>query len=360
MRVLQVIETGGPGGAETVFARLSSALHDRGHHVHCVTREGSWLPGEVTRRSLPWSRWQSGGAFDLALVQRLRALIRTERIDIVHAHLFEGAVYAALAARSLGVPCIVTLHGQVDVGPRNWKGRIKARLLASSAQKIVMVSRALANDVRQSMALSDAQVSVVYNGVPVPANVTRVSDAGAHRLIAVGNIRAPKNYPGLIAALAIVRETLPDVHLDVLGEPDRGTLYSDLVAQVAQLGLENAVTFHGFVADPAPLLRQANAFVLASSKEGFSLAIVEAMLVGVPVVSTRSGGPEEIVSHDETGLLVPTGDTAALAHSIVRLLNEQALAERLAHRALAHATTTFSLEGMVGAYEQLYADALSR
>jgi glycosyltransferase involved in cell wall biosynthesis len=251
------------------------------------------------------------------------------------------------------------LHGQVDVGINNWKAWLKARLLSATAGRIVMVSNALAADLRQSLDLPESRVQVIYNGVPVHREARIRSCSSGRRLIAVGNIRAPKNYPELVAAFAIVRQSLPDVHLDILGEPDRGTIYAELVVQVKELGLEDAVTFHGFVADPSDLLREANAFVLASSKEGFSLAIVESMLAGVPVISTRSGGPEEIIEHERTGLLVPGGDPAALAQAIMRVLTEPETAARLANRAHDHAAHTFGLDEMVSAYEGLYANLLN-
>jgi glycosyltransferase involved in cell wall biosynthesis len=118
------------------------------------------------------------------------------------------------------------------------------------------------------------------------------------------------------------------------------------------------VTFHGFVADPTPLLTQADAFVLASSQEGFSLATIEAMQAGVPVVATRSGGPEEILRHGETGLLVPVNDAAALADAIGLVLHDPALAERLTAAAREDAVRRFSLDAMVSAYEQLYRQLL--
>jgi glycosyltransferase involved in cell wall biosynthesis len=359
MRILQVIETGGPGGAETVFARLSSGLSDRGHHVHCVTREGSWLPTEIATRGLPWSAWQSGGAFDIRLVRRLRDLMRTERIDVVHAHLFDGAVYAALAARSMGIPTVVTLHGQVDVKAEDWKSTMKARLLRVGASRIVAVSATLCEDLGVRLKVPPQTFRIITNGVPVPAlnEITKPRSDG-RRIIAIGNIRAPKNYALLLESFSKVRLRVSDVRLDILGEPDRGTLFTDLQDQVRRLGLDDAVTFHGFVANPQVLLSNAHLLVQASSKEGFSLAIVEAMLSGVPVVSTRSGGPEEIITHESNGLLVPVNDSDALADAIVRVLGEDLLAQRLSENGLQHARTSYGLDGMVSSYERLYLEVL--
>ena len=357
LRVLQVIETGGPGGAETVFADLSAGLRERGHTVQCLVAPGSWLPDTLRERGLSVEPLVSGGAFDVALLRSLIALIRRERIELVHAHLFEGALYAAMAAQLARIPSVATLHGQVDVARGGWRSAIKRRIFGASIGAVVTVSDALRRDLAPVLPLPAHRLLVVPNGVamrPWSSVSPRTAAQRTARLIAVGNIRAPKNYPLLLEAVALLRQSVPTVHLDVLGEPDPGGLFAALQAQVEALGLHGAVTFHGFVADPTPLLMQADAFVLASSQEGFSLATIEAMQAGVPVVATRSGGPEEILRHGETGLLVPVNDAVALADAIGQVLRDTALAERLTAAARDDAVRRFSLDSMVSAYEQLY------
>jgi glycosyltransferase involved in cell wall biosynthesis len=367
-RILQVIETGGPGGAETVFARLSSGLSAQGHTVHCVIRDGSWLPGELKRRGLPFSFFPPGGSFNVAAVKELRALIRAQRIDVVHAHLFDGAVYASMAARSLGVPCVVTLHGQVDVARRNWRMALKHRVFAACVDRVALVSDALRRDLSGELRMSARQQVVVHNGVPLPPSPAETRAAwrtsgsredGVKRVLAIGNIRAPKNYPLLLEALAGVRTALPNVALHIAGEPDRGGLQQQLEQQVRQLGLEDAVTFHGFVADPSTLLDEADVFVLASSQEGFSLATIEAMLHGVPVVCTRSGGPEEIVRDGDTGVLVPVNDASALRDALLAVLRDHDGSRAMAERGRADAAARFSLAHMVARYETLYDEVIA-
>lgn len=361
LRILQVIETGGPGGAETVFAQLASGLRERGHAVHCLTRAGSWLPAELERRGLPSSRWSSSGAFDLSMLQRLRSLMRRERIEVVHAHLFDGAVYATMAARSLGIPSVVTLHGQVDVRHGGWKADVKGWLLRRCATRVVMVSDALRRELAEPLGLESPQVTVVHNGVEDRLHDLSESHASSpspphhgSRIIAIGNIRPAKDYPTLIAAFAQLHARDPRVHLDVVGEPDRGSLFSQIQSQVDSLGLRDAVTFHGFLPDPATLLGRADVFVLASSREGFSLATIEAMLASVPVVCTRSGGPEEIVSDGATGMLVPVGDPEALCVAVERVLRDKPLYSAIAARARASALERFSITAMLDRYESLY------
>lgn len=360
MRVLQVIETGGPGGAETVFARLASGLAQRGHGVSCMVADGSWLPGELTRRGLPHRLMpRSGAPVDGALLGAIRAAIRQHQADLVHAHLFEGAVYAGLAARLEGVPCVATLHGQVDVRQRGAKAWAKQLLFRRTVQRVVAVSEALKRDLEGALRVPAANFRVVVNGVPVgaaPGELPSGADS-APRLLAIGNIRRPKDYPTLLDTLALLVARFPALRLDVVGQPDREGLFESLQAQAASLGVSSHVTFHGFVADPSPLLAQAHCLVLTSTQEGFSLATIEAMLAGVPVVATRSGGPEEILEHGRTGLLVPVGEPAAIADAITQLLSaDRTLAIALRTAARAHAAERFSEVAMVERYEAIYGE----
>jgi len=362
MRVLQLIETSGPGGAETVLVRLASGLVRRGHAVHCVAADGAWLQSELARRELSMSLLPRGGkAFDGTMLSFLRAQIRAHRADVVHAHLFDGALYAGLAARLEHVPCIATLHGQVDVPRRGWKAAVKRALFGRVVSRVVAVSETLRAQLDGQLALPPERFVVVPNGVPVPTWGPRTRMQRSElRVIAVGNIRKPKDYPMLLTALARLREQLPGVRLDIVGQRDRDGLYEALQEQVIALGLAEAVTFHGFVSDPAALLAAADCFVLASSEEGFSLATIEAMLAGVPVVATRSGGPQEILRDGETGVLVPVRDPVALADGLARVLGgRRDEIERMVAAARSDAERRYSEEVMVERYEALYRE-LSR
>jgi glycosyltransferase involved in cell wall biosynthesis len=362
MRVLQVIETGGPGGAETVVARLSSGLVARGHAVQCVVANGTWLPGELVRRGLPVALLpRGGGALDRALLAFLRAQIRAHGAEVVHAHLFEGALYAGVAARLEGVPCVATLHGQVDVPRAGLRATVKQFVFRRAVTRVVSVSEALRTELRPAIGIADDRFVMIPNGVPVPPWAPRSRSATATpRVIAIGNIRKPKDYPTLLSAMALLRARVPGVCLDVVGQSDREGLFEALQAQASSLGLGDAVSFHGFVSNPGALLAAADCFVLASSQEGFSLATIEAMLAGVPVVATRSGGPEEILRDGETGALVPVRDPLALATALERVLGgDPAEIERLRSAARTEAALRYSEGAMVAAYEALYNELLA-
>lgn len=347
---------------------LARGLRERGHQVHCLVGKGSWLPDELRRHDFEPYLTANGGSFDVALLRQIVSIIRRHNIELVHAHLFDAAVYAGMAAAMCGVPCVTTLHGQVDITRSGWGQRAKAFLLKRGSSAVVAVSNALRDDLQPSLGVPAHKFRVVYNGVEQPTAqlaaqppAARVAAPGeAFRLIAVGNIRPAKDYPTLLHAVAALQQRGIAVHLDVVGQPDTQGLYESLLVLVEQLALTAQVTFHGFVANPRPLLAQAHVFVLASSREGFSLATIEAMLAGTPVVATRSGGPQEIIEDGVSGLLVPTENPTELAAAIARLAGEPYLCGQLSSNAVASARARFSMCQMLDNYEALYVEMSAR
>ena len=146
-----------------------------------------------------------------------------------------------------------------------------------------------------------------------------------------GRLQRWKGMHLFIAAIARVRESRPDVRAVIVGgvhetEPQYD---AELRAQVHTLGLDRAVTFAGFQPNVAEWMQAMDVFVHASDREPFGIVVVEAMALGKPVVAGADGGPAEIITDGENGLLVPYGDTGSLAHAILRYLDDHAFATRV-------------------------------
>src|SRR5207237_538470 len=169
----------------------------------------------------------------------------------------------------------------------------------------------------------------------------------------VANLRASKGYDHFVRTARLVTDAMPKVRFVAIGQTN-GANYGELVRLIRELGLEDRFLLLGFRQDVPQILADLDVFVLSSLTEGFSLATVEAMAAGKPVVVTRSGGPEEIVEDEQTGFLVPPADAAALARRICDVLQNGQLASALGRRAQAMVQTKFGLRRMVREYEALY------
>ena len=202
------------------------------------------------------------------------------------------------------------------------------RWLQPRADALLAVSRGAADDLAQFAGLPPGSVQAQYN--PIVARAPRAASntpaeretawwhGDQRRLLAVGTLKAVKDFPTLLRAFALLREQV-DARLLILGEGEERPALESLIQA---LGLTDVVELPGFVVDPTPYYARADLFVLSSTHEGFGNVIVEALDHGVPVVSTDCpSGPREILQDGKYGTLVPVGDVDALAQAMLAALH---------------------------------------
>jgi glycosyltransferase involved in cell wall biosynthesis len=367
MNVLNLIDTGGPGGAETVFLRLATGLNrDRFRSIAAVSRDG-WLAQRLRESGLEPRIVPASGSFNIRYLSSLVRLIRHTGTDLVLAHLYGSAIYASLAGLLTGVPVVSVLHGQSDVNPRERFGSAKAAIVRAGSRRIVCVSENLREEIARRLQLRDSSCAVIPNGVDVAA-----FQPGRDRSIraalslpddvlligAIGNVRAPKAYDVLLRAAAILVRRSVRAHFVIAGEVS-GTVGRELLELRQRLDLESHTTFLGLRSDVALVLHNLDIFVLSSRTEGFSIACIEAMACGVPVVATRSGGPQHILD-EHTGILVPPDRPEELADAVEQLAHDPTLRERLAVAGPTRVRERFSLDRMIAAYESLLTELCPR
>lgn len=370
MHILKIIETGGPGGAETIFATLADSLRCQGHKISVIVGPGDWLAPRLRSSGHEVEVVTTRGFLDLKLIRQVRRRLKAEKVDCIHAHLFGSIVYACLAAIGTGVPVLGTLHGHADLQGHGVRFRVKTLLVRYSCNILVTVSRSLQDHALQVLGFPIERSRVVFNGVKTAnsdlgqtPNVAKTVSPGSAlvsatnqspRIGAVGNIRKSKDYPNLLQAVAILKPTFPNLKVVIAGAPDDSGLYNECRNLVNTLGLAKSVEFIGFTEHPMDFLRDCDVFVLSSSHEGFSLATVEAMLAGTPIVATRSGGPEEIIQDGRTGRLVATHDPEALAASLRHAIQDVTASHIMAVNAKEDAGIRFTVEAMLRNYSLLY------
>ena len=171
----------------------------------------------------------------------------------------------------------------------------------------------------------------------------------------IGNLYPVKGHQYLIDGIPSILSKCPNTSFLFAG---RGQLETDLKAEVKRLGLDGRVHFLGLRQDVARILALLDVFVLPSLSEGLSMAILEAMIAGRPVVATAVGGNPELVLNGKSGFLVPPRDSQALAKSVTTLLMNRPQAAQFAEEGKRRAEGQFSLRTMVNAYQTLYEERL--
>ncbi len=265
----------------------------------------------------------------------IREFLQTHPTDVFHLHVgtgredFEGA----RAARDAGVGLVVqTQHLPWLMGSR--KHRVPLLHALEPVGHVITVSEALRHTYEVA-GVRPQSISTVPNGIrargPGYGRATAREALGLDPdqpvVMTVGRLTVMKGQRHLVAAALFAAHEVPNLAVVLIGE---GHLRQQLQAQAAALGLSGVVRFAGHRSDARMLLDAADLFVLPSLHEGMPLALLEAMDAGLAVVATRVIGSDEVVSHDETGLLVPARRPADLAEAICRLLADDVLRERFA------------------------------
>lgn len=325
MRIVHVLHSHGYGGAESHALLMMRLQREAGHEVCYAGPMDSWLGSECEKAGIAFEHIPMHGLFDLWSHWKLRALLKRWRADIVHRHLIRGAMYAGRAGHRQHAPvAICTAHATT------------ARTHMQRCAHIIAVSGAV-RDGLLAAGYAERDVSLVYNGVPEgplpPSPEERAAlraELGIHvdafAVVHVGRFVRDKGQDLLVQAM---RSVPAGVHLYLVGDP--ATEFGREVQALLTTEPALAARVHclGFRPDVQRLLPAFDAFALASRREALSIAVIEAFAARVPVVATRVGGVPEIVRHEDTGLLVPTENAAALAQGITRLSADAALRARL-------------------------------
>ncbi|HEX6782276.1 MAG TPA: glycosyltransferase [Solirubrobacterales bacterium] len=296
-------------------------------------------------------------------VPGLVRLLRHERPAVFHAHMSspvacKWGLAAAVLAR---VPAVL---GSVQVGayePDRSSYR-QLRALARRVDRYLAVSREIAGELVDDLGWPAGKVEVVYNAVdagraavPAPPGLREQLGGSETRplVLTPARLDAQKGHDALLEAAAEV----PDALFLIAGEgPER----QRLEGRAAELGVAERVRFLGRREDVPQLLAACDVFALPSLYEGSSLAVLEAMAAGIPVVSSAIGGTEELIEDGRSGLLVPPGDALALAAALRRLLGDPRLREELATRARERVDAGLRREQNAERVEGVYRELLAK
>jgi glycosyltransferase involved in cell wall biosynthesis len=348
------------GGAEKVMVNLALGFVEQGLKVDLVLAkaEGPYLsrvPEEVRVVDL-------GARRVLYSLPGLVRYLRRERPQAMLSALNYAnivAIWAKLLAR-VQTHLVVSERNTLSCSTQNASSvRVKLlplliKIFYPYADAVVAVSHGVAEDLITMTGLPMEKVKVIYNPVITPELFAKAEEPLGHPwfrpgeppvVLGVGRLTKQKDFPTLIRAFALVRKERP-ARLMILGE---GEERPKLETLARELGIEEDFVLPGFVENPYKYMKRASAFVLSSRWEGLPAVLIEALALGVPVISTNCpSGPAEILEHGKWGCLVPVGEPHLLARAILEILQNDV-------RIPSHKTAweRFSKENAVIAYLQV-------
>lgn len=358
--ILYSIETSGPGGAEKMLISLVDSLdRSRFRAVICLLKKG-WLHDQLLARGHLTYVNPLHSTVDVRWVRRAMSLLKSERVDVMHAHEFYMNAYSALLAKLTGIPSVTTIHGK-NYSSAKWYRRAAYRAV-SRTTKMIAVSTGIADFLSRDVGIDASRLTTVRNGIdasvfaPTPQGKANArADLGLSMqqpvIGCLGNLYPVKGHTHLIEAAAAICRRYCDAVFLFAG---RGHMLETLQQQAAQLGIERNMRFLGFREDTPALLAAMDVFVLPSLSEGLPLSLLEAMAAEKGIVASEVGGIPEVIVSGQNGFLVRPADPPGLAEKILALLDAPDRASAMAQRARTDVLANFDIAAMTRTYEEMY------
>lgn len=372
-KILYVITKSNFGGAQRYVFDLATAMKDKGHEV-TVAFGGTGLlktkleSAGIRTYSIKNFERDINAVKEVHAMRELTQIIRAERPAVVHLNSSKAGGSGALIARLLGVPHIIfTAHGWAFLEERSliWKSAVwcLSWMTTLLAHTVIVVSQ---NDrAHMRMPFVSKKIYVVHTAVPTIPFLTREQaraslfskatiDERAHDfwLVATSELTSNKNLSVALEAIATFNATHErKIFFTMIGT---GELHDSLEARVQTLGLQNAVTFTGYI-DNAPIyLKAFDAFILPSLKEGLPYGILEAGASGIPCIASRVGGIPEIITDRESGFLLHSTKPEEIVSALHDIVTNPERAQKYAHTLQEKVAHDFLIQLMLDKTEALY------
>lgn len=358
------------GGSGAVATELGKALANKGHKVHFISYNLPFklnhfneniIYHEVEWYEYPLFEYQP---YESALTSKIVDVALYETLDILHVHYaipHASAAYMAkqiLKSKKIHLPYITTLHGtDITLVGKDPSFEPVIRFSLNNSDAITAVSKSLKKETLQTFKI-DNNIEVIHNFIDFN-NLQHIKQ-NAHCCISnkspnekilmhISNFRKVKRIDDVVKVFAIVRKKIPS-KLVLVGDGPEKPFIERLVRD---LKLQQDIIFTGRIAEPLEILASADLFLLPSETESFGLSALEAMSLGVPVISSNSGGITEVNMHGKTGFTCPVGDVTSMANYTIELLKNNEKHAQFKKNAIEQAKK-FDVKWILPKYLNLY------
>jgi glycosyltransferase involved in cell wall biosynthesis len=357
IKVCHILPTLNRGGAERVVADLILNLDRERFAPSLILFQsgGAWL-AEITAENIPVTILKKRGKFDPLNFWQIYRALKKIRPQIVHTHL-GGDLYGRLAAKFLGVPVIISTEHNINTDERRIQNILK-KISNRTASRIVAVSEAVKKDLTSRYDFPMEKVSVIMNGLdiekfrPYLKNIEEGNTALSAKMPIFGTLGRLNPQKGHFILIEAWKKLKNDAICLIAGS---GPLASALEEKIKREGLEEKVKLVGPTANPGAFLNSLDAFIFPSLWEGLGIVLLEAGLVGLPIVASDIDGIKEIIN-SETGWPIPAGRPEKLAEQIDWLISNlnnpivKEKTERLRRRII----SDFDIKKITAEYQALY------
>lgn len=357
------------GGSGVVATELGKSLAKKGHNVHFITysqpvRLGSFRENvtyhEVAVSDYPLFDYQP---YETVLASKMVDVVKHEGLDILHVHYAiphaSAAFMAKMILRSQGIeiPFVTTLHGtDITLVGRDPSFEPVITFCLNESDAVTAVSQSLKEDTYKHFSTT-RQIEVIPNFIKIPEDYRLIDRSLRNRyaqkdefiLCHVSNFRKVKRVEDVLRIFQKVNEVKPS-HLLLVGDGPERYVLEELCREMQ---LCDRVKFLGKITDTQHVLEIADIFILPSETESFGLAALEAMAVGVPVISSNTGGIPEVNEHGVTGFLSNVGDVDEMAANALKIIKDAATLDEFRKNAQLRAKD-FDLDTVVKQYESVY------
>lgn len=359
IKILQLTTDSKIAGTEKLLLSLADK-YDKGKFemVFCTfAREGCFHEEMKRMHHQALSLTDQNLSGYLFILSKLISLLRKNKFDIIHTHLFHASLLGQIVARiPPGSRTILTRHYSDFMWV--YGGVVKRnldRLSAILADRIIAVSNAVRDTLINTEHIDPNKIVRVYNGIDLESIGKVKKDnffCNKHiRLGCIGTLHPCKGHKFLLEAVAQLRDEFKNIELIIVGD---GILRNYLERICAQLGIGDIVSFLGFQSNVFDSLGNMDIVIQPSVKEGFGITLLEAMAMERPVVASSVDGIPEIVVNNETGILVPPQDSDAIAKAIRYLIKNPNIAVAMGKRGRKRVEDHFTIDKMISEYSSLY------
>ena len=350
-------------GAENHFLTLARQLDPAKtkNSICLISAEGE-LVKDFRAMGIPVTLIQKKNRYDISIIWRLRAYLKTGGFEVIHSNLFTANLWGRLAAFGLKSAYVVTVHSiHSRHNPR--QARIEAffdRLLVNSTDLLICVTKEVKASMHRDVRLPLTKLTTIENGIDFPeqkdipskieARHTLGISENARVLVVIGRFSTPKNHLIFINAIPEVRETFPDLKVLLVGDGEKET---EVRKAIIEHHLENTVLLLGLRRDIPIILAASDIMVIPSIWEGLPIVMLEAMAAGTPVIATRVGGIPDAMTHGVTGLLT-SPDAPSLSKTMIEGLSNLPKMQEMAQKAREVTKNRYDIKQTASRYTDVY------